>query len=95
MSTRCVCAQHFVCTFTRYEPHIATCTLTFEEPARPEGPAWVRLRFRDFALADGEALLPFLLQNPHPPHRAPYHSAQVASVLRRRLPSSAPTSMMR
>ena len=38
---------HFVCTITRDAPLLATCTLTFEEPARPEGPALVQLRFNE------------------------------------------------
>lgn len=36
---------NFVCTFTWDEPHTATCSLTFETPARAEGPAWVTVRF--------------------------------------------------
>mmetsp|Transcript_60089 Transcript_60089/g.82315 ORF Transcript_60089/g.82315 Transcript_60089/m.82315 type:complete len:105 (-) Transcript_60089:409-723(-) len=40
---------NFVCTLTTDEPHVATCTLTFEEPDRLEGPAWVRMVFRDVA----------------------------------------------
>eukprot|EP00404_Azadinium_spinosum_P000849 CAMPEP_0180415716 /NCGR_PEP_ID=MMETSP1036_2-20121128/70_1 /TAXON_ID=632150 /ORGANISM="Azadinium spinosum, Strain 3D9" /LENGTH=603 /DNA_ID=CAMNT_0022420541 /DNA_START=70 /DNA_END=1882 /DNA_ORIENTATION=- len=36
---------HFVCTFSQDEPHTATCTLTYEEPARPQGPAWVKATF--------------------------------------------------
>ena len=38
---------NFVCTFTVDRPHTATCTLTFEDPPRAEGPAWVEIRFRD------------------------------------------------
>ena len=38
-------AYHFVCYLSRFSPHVATCTLTFEEPARPEGPAWVQVTF--------------------------------------------------
>ena len=34
-----------MCTFTVDEPHLATCTLTYEEPSRPEGPAWLRMKF--------------------------------------------------
>ena len=44
---------HFVCTITRDAPLLATCTLTFEEPARPEGPA-----------VDGELAGPRLATNP-------------------------------
>ena len=40
---------HFVCTLTASDPHLAYCTLTFETPPRPEGPAWVRIRFRQLA----------------------------------------------
>ena len=36
---------HFVCALVRDEPHHATCTLTFETPTRPEGPAWLSIRF--------------------------------------------------
>ena len=28
---------------------MATCTLTFEYPLRPEGPAWLQLNFEDVA----------------------------------------------
>mmetsp|Transcript_45688 Transcript_45688/g.75605 ORF Transcript_45688/g.75605 Transcript_45688/m.75605 type:complete len:208 (-) Transcript_45688:291-914(-) len=37
---------HFVCTLTTDEPHVAFCTLTWEEPSRPEGPAWLNIRFK-------------------------------------------------
>jgi hypothetical protein len=43
---------NFVCTLTVDEPHKATCTLTFEDPPRDEGPAWVEIRFRDLALPE-------------------------------------------
>ena len=47
-------AWTFVCGFARERPHEATCTLTFETPARPEGPAWLLLRFtRVVATANG------------------------------------------
>jgi len=36
---------HFVCALSPDEPHHATCTLTFESPARPEGPAWLSIHF--------------------------------------------------
>ena len=42
-------AWDFVCVLTRDQPHRATCTLTFETPKRPEGPAWVALTFRKVA----------------------------------------------
>lgn len=35
---------HFVCTLTRDMPLVAHCSLTFEEPARPQGPAWVQVQ---------------------------------------------------
>ena len=35
---------HFVCTLTRESPLVAHCALTFEEPARPQGPAWVQVQ---------------------------------------------------
>jgi NAD(P)H dehydrogenase (quinone) len=38
---------HFVCTFSEDQLHVATCTLTFEEPARVQGPAWVTAKFHD------------------------------------------------
>lgn len=41
-------AYHFVCTFSRDQPHVATCSLTYEEPARPEGPAWLQVSFSQF-----------------------------------------------
>jgi len=41
-------AYHFVCTFTHDQPHVATCSLTYEEPARPEGPAWLQVSFSQF-----------------------------------------------
>ena len=41
---------HFSCALTAGEPHLAFCTLTFEKPLRPEGPAWVRIRFSQLSL---------------------------------------------
>ena len=38
-------AYEFLCTFTDLEPNVAHCSLTFEEPHVPEGPAWVRAVF--------------------------------------------------
>jgi len=38
-------AWHFVCTFNPEQPHVATCTLTYEVPLRPEGPAWLQISF--------------------------------------------------
>lgn len=38
---------HFVCSFNPEAPHVATCTLTFEFPLRPEGPAWLQLFFEN------------------------------------------------
>ena len=38
---------HFVCTFNPEAAHAATCTLTYETPLRPEGPAWLQLNFDD------------------------------------------------
>lgn len=43
---------HFVCTFTKDVPHTAQCTLTYEEPARPEGPAWLNIRFNKVNMPD-------------------------------------------
>lgn len=40
---------NFVCALARGTPHEAVCTLTFEEPLRPEGPAWLSVRFRSVA----------------------------------------------
>ena len=37
---------HFICVLTPDAPHDATCTLTYETPLRPEGPAWLKIRFR-------------------------------------------------
>jgi len=47
---------HFVCTFSDDQLHVATCTLTFEEPARAQGPAWVTAKFYDVkgVSVDGE-----------------------------------------
>lgn len=39
---------HFLCTLTRDAPHTAICSLTFETPERPEGPAWMQLLWREF-----------------------------------------------
>lgn len=49
---------HFLCTYTNDEPHIATCTLTYEEPARLQGPALITIRFRDVTLAPSSSSLP-------------------------------------
>merc|ERR1712129_267132 len=49
---------HFVCTFSEEETHAATCTLTFEEPNRAQGPAWVTAKFRDVKLVPAEEGLP-------------------------------------
>lgn len=38
---------HFVCSFNPEAAHVATCTLTFEFPLRPEGPAWLQLFFEN------------------------------------------------
>ena len=50
-------AWHFVCGMAADRPKVATCTLTYEEPARPEGPAWVEIRF-DEVNFDGRACVP-------------------------------------
>ena len=50
-------AWHFVCGTAVDRPKVATCTLTYEEPARPEGPAWVEIRFDDVNF-DGEKCAP-------------------------------------
>jgi len=42
---------HFVCGLAHDDPHRATCTLTFETAARPEGPAWLRIYFEKVAAA--------------------------------------------
>ena len=41
-----------MCTFNPEAPQVATCTLTFEYPLRPEGPAWLQLNFEDVDCAD-------------------------------------------
>jgi len=41
---------NFACSFSGDEPHVLTCTLTFEEPARAQGPAWVTARFHEVEL---------------------------------------------
>ena len=38
------CIYHFTCTYTRDEPHAASCTLTFQEPPTPMGPAFGMLQ---------------------------------------------------
>ena len=43
---------NFVCTLTVDLPHRAVCTLTFEDPPRDEGPAWVEILFRDLTVVD-------------------------------------------
>jgi len=40
-------AYYFVCAFADDQPLTATCTLTQEDPARPQGPALVTARFQD------------------------------------------------
>ena len=41
------CVYHFTCTYTRDEPWVGLCTLTFQEPPTVMGPAFVTLRLRD------------------------------------------------
>ena len=38
---------HFVCAFNPETPHVATCSLTFEYPLRPEGPGLLQLFFEN------------------------------------------------
>jgi hypothetical protein len=49
---------HFLCTLTQDDAHTATCTLTYEEPARTQGPALVTIRFRDVSVVDPTGDLP-------------------------------------
>ena len=60
-STDSLDTYHFVCGFTRADPHRGTCTLTFEEPARAEGPALATVTFTvsydTAAVAMGEELV--------------------------------------
>eukprot|EP00746_Dinoflagellata_sp_MGD_P089485 gnl/MRDRNA2_/MRDRNA2_35318_c0_seq2.p1 gnl/MRDRNA2_/MRDRNA2_35318_c0~~gnl/MRDRNA2_/MRDRNA2_35318_c0_seq2.p1 ORF type:complete len:149 (-),score=15.02 gnl/MRDRNA2_/MRDRNA2_35318_c0_seq2:71-517(-) len=49
---------HFLCTYTKDEPHIATCTLTYEEPARLQGPALITIRFKNVVPAAPNSGLP-------------------------------------
>merc|ERR1712167_194215 len=49
---------HFLCTYTKDEPHTARCTLTYEEPARKQGPALVTIRFKDVVAANSNSSVP-------------------------------------
>merc|ERR1719401_1282024 len=49
---------HFLCTYTEDDPHVATCTLTYEEPARLQGPALITIRFRNVVPASHTSNVP-------------------------------------
>jgi len=51
-------AYEFVCTVTDLLPNEAHCSLTYEIPHRPEGPAWVRAIFDETGRQEEDGCIP-------------------------------------